>query len=125
MMELGDMPGMFPIFRISRFGTSSLKRVIVILNSSKCDPKTGLPKICVGDVFYMRGGPLRKKIPREGWRIVRIDLTRRRLAWCPPSAQESHCQVSIYDVMVMAGGDLWRKISWLLPKKLILFLLHM
>ena len=61
MIELGDMPGMSPIFRISRLGKSSLKRVIVILYSSKCDRKTGLPKICVGDVFYMRGGPLRKK----------------------------------------------------------------
>ena len=55
---------MSPIFRISRLETFSLKRVIVILNSSKCEPKTGLPQICVGDVFYMRGGTLRKKHSR-------------------------------------------------------------
>ena len=66
MMELEDMPGVSPIFRISRLGTSNLKKVIVLLNSSKCDPKTGLPKSCVGDIFKMRGGALKKKLTLEG-----------------------------------------------------------
>ena len=33
----------------------------MILRSLKWDPKTGPPKICVGDIFWMRGGPFRKK----------------------------------------------------------------
>ena len=62
MMELGDMPYRSTIFRISRLWTFDLKRVIMILNSSKCASKMGLPKICVGDIFYVRGGPLMKKV---------------------------------------------------------------
>ena len=66
MMELGDMNGMSRIFRISRFGKSCLKRVIAILNSSKCDPKTGLPKICAADVFsYERWPSQEKRYPRH------------------------------------------------------------
>ena len=48
-------------FRICRMKTDNLEKIRAILRSSKCASKTGLPKICVGDVFYMRGGPLRKK----------------------------------------------------------------
>ena len=47
----------FSIFRISRLGASSLKRAIVIINSSKCMSKTELPKLWFSDVFYTRGGP--------------------------------------------------------------------
>ena len=46
MMELGDMPGMSPIFRISRFGTSSIKRVIVILALNVCQ-KRDYPKFAL------------------------------------------------------------------------------
>ena len=48
------------------------KNIRVSLRSSKYDPKTGL-KICVGDAFYLRGGPLRKKVTNK--------LCRFR-AWC-------------------------------------------
>ena len=52
---------MSPIFKISRLGTFSLKRVIVISNSSKCNPKTGLPETCVGDVFLYERWPSQGK----------------------------------------------------------------
>ena len=42
-----DVPGMSSIFRISRLGTSDLKKDGVVLRSCKDDPKTGPPKICV------------------------------------------------------------------------------
>ena len=48
-------------FRICRMKTDNLEKIRAILRSSKCASKTGLPKICVGDVFYMKGGPPRKK----------------------------------------------------------------
>ena len=70
MMELGDMPGMSPIFRISRLGTFSLKRVIVILNSSKCDPKTGLHEICVSDFLCERWPSQVKRYPNGQGLIV-------------------------------------------------------
>ena len=43
-MELGDMPGMSPIFRICRLRTSHLKKDGLSYRNSKCDPKTGLPE---------------------------------------------------------------------------------
>ena len=51
---------------------------------------------------------------------------RGRLAGCPPLAQEFHrqvarvCTVSIHGAMMMTGGSLRRKRSWLLPRKLVL-----
>ena len=62
MMELEDMPGMSPIFRISRLGTSSLKKDRLSLrSSSKCEPKTGPPKLALATFCCMKGGRARKK----------------------------------------------------------------
>ena len=62
MMELGDIPGRSPIFRICRVGTShqKIKKGGLSLRRFKCDPKTGLAKFALV-TFYMRDGPLRKK----------------------------------------------------------------
>ena len=51
MMELGNMPGMSTYFRICGISTYNQKTVEIILRSTKWDPKTGPPKVCVGDVF--------------------------------------------------------------------------
>ena len=58
---------------------------------------------------------------RGGDRTAR-GRTRGRLAGCPPCAGVSSS--SIYDDMSLAGGGLWRERSWLLPRKLVLFLLY-
>ena len=63
MTEFGDMPYRSTLFGISRLWTFDLKRVIMVLNSSNCASKTGLPDICVGDNFYMRAGALKKNCP--------------------------------------------------------------
>ena len=75
IMELRDMPYRSTICRISRLWTSDLMKVIVILRSSKCDPKKGLPKICVGNVFIWEVAHLGKKWP-EGYQ-TKLTITRR------------------------------------------------
>ena len=68
------MPEISPVFRIPGLRTFNLKKVWVILRSSKCASKMGLPKICVCDVFnkYERW-PLQKKAPPGH---------AKRVAWC-------------------------------------------
>ena len=61
MMEMGDVPYRSTICRISRLWIFNLEKFIVILRSSKCDPKTELPEFCVGDVFIWEVAPSRKK----------------------------------------------------------------
>ena len=57
----------------------------------------------------------------RGWDHKARGRTRGRLAGCPPCAGVSSSSI-IYDVMSLAGGGLWRERSWLLPRKLVLFL---
>ena len=45
MVELVDIPGMFPMFRICRLGTSNPKQVGRGFRGQICDPKLGVPKI--------------------------------------------------------------------------------
>ena len=61
MMELVDMPGMPAKFGICRMRTANSKKVGGTLKGPFCAPKLGVPKICFGDLFCMRGGPFRKK----------------------------------------------------------------
>ena len=37
------------------------KNVKILLRNPKCDPKLGIPKISVGDLFCMAGDPLKNK----------------------------------------------------------------
>ena len=60
-MELVDIPGMSPIFRICRLGTCNQKNTKVDLRDPNRVLKIGPPKIWVGDQFGMVGGPLRIK----------------------------------------------------------------
>ena len=61
MIELVDMPGRFPILRISRLGTCHLKRAGEGFRVPFCDPTEGVLEFLFGDVFCMRGDLLRKK----------------------------------------------------------------
>ena len=63
MMELVDMPGISPLGSISRLGTCHLKRVEGVFRVPLCDPTEMVLEFLFGDVFCMRGGPLRKKAP--------------------------------------------------------------
>ena len=61
MMELVDMPGMSPLGSVSRLGACHLKRVRGGFRVPFCDPTEGVLEFPFGDVFCMRGGPIRKK----------------------------------------------------------------
>ena len=60
------MPDKSIIFRISRLWTFNLKEVIVILRSSKCDPKTVLSEIFVGHLFFIWEVAPSRKISTHG-----------------------------------------------------------
>ena len=55
------MPGMSRICRIFRWGTSNPKQAGEGFRGRCCDPKLGVPKCWFGDLFCMRGDPLRGK----------------------------------------------------------------
>ena len=71
MMELVDISGISTQFRICRMRTANSKKVEGTLNSPFCAPKLGVPTIWVGDLFCMRGGPIRKICdPQNGVKIT-------------------------------------------------------
>ena len=78
------MLGMSPIGRTCTLGTSVLKKVRVILRSSKCASKTGPPKMCIGDVFYMRGDPMREKGTHRTRAACLEAMARKTLPWPRP-----------------------------------------
>ena len=55
------MPGMSPLVSISRLGTCHLKRLGEGFRVPFCDPSEGVLEFLFGDVFCMRGDPLKKK----------------------------------------------------------------
>ena len=61
MMGLVDMPGRSPPGSISRLGTCHLKRVGGDFRVPFCVPTEGVFEFLFGDVFCMRGSPLKKK----------------------------------------------------------------
>ena len=60
-MELVDMPGRSPILRICKLGSFKPKKIWGTLKGPFCVSEVGVPNIYFGELFYMRGGPLRIK----------------------------------------------------------------
>ena len=58
-MELGGVPWMCHLATICRGGTSNRGNRGMSLRSSNPTAKVGIPKICIGAIYCMTGGPLR------------------------------------------------------------------
>ena len=69
MMELVDMPGMSPVLRICRLGTSNPKQIAGFFRGPFCVSTLRVLNFWVGEHFCTWGGPLKKKGPQLVTRI--------------------------------------------------------
>ena len=117
-MELVDMPGMSPILRICRLGTSNPRRVRGVFKGPFCVPTDEGTQIPFGDFFCMGGDPLKKKLSRcekELMRTRRLVCNRNLIfsssmyVLCLPASKNGAGQRNLGKIM----RDFGRKITFL------------